>query len=148
MIKFTNTVEIERHIDDVFAYLGDLENVPEWNWAVTATHKVSEGPVGVGTEYRQTRTVPRPGSEELRLTSFEPPSTIVIEGTLGPFAARIGYVLRGAGETTTVVNEIELRSPGIRGIAAPIVSGRIRSSVEDNLRVLKAVLEESHLAMM
>ena len=146
MIRFTNTVEIERPIDDVFTYLSDLEHVPEWNWAVTATRKISEGQIGVGTEYLQARSVPEPTTETLRITAFEPPRTIAIEGTLGPFPARIGYRLQGVDGRTTVVNEVELDPPGIARLVAPIASRRIQNSVADYLHVLRTLLEEPHAA--
>ncbi|MCB2222729.1 MAG: SRPBCC family protein [Actinobacteria bacterium] len=141
MITFANTLEIERPIDDVFAYLGDLRHVPAWNWAVTSTRKVSEGPIGVGTEFLQTRSTPAPATETLRLTAFEPPHTIAIEGALGPFAARLRYRLEQAGALTRVVNDVELTSPGMLRLAAPILARRIQGSVAENLRVLKALLE-------
>ena len=59
MVQFSNTVEIARPRSEVFAYLADLEHTPEWNWAITETRKVTSGPVGVGTVYQQTRSVPR-----------------------------------------------------------------------------------------
>ncbi len=37
MQSFTNTVTIERPIEDVFAFLADFENVPTWNRAIEAT---------------------------------------------------------------------------------------------------------------
>ncbi|HLM22686.1 MAG TPA: hypothetical protein VK390_14325 [Propionibacteriaceae bacterium] len=35
-------------IEDVFAFIADLENVPTWNYAIVETKKTSPGPVGVG----------------------------------------------------------------------------------------------------
>ena len=52
MTTFENTVLIARPIEDVFAFLSDLENVPKWNYSIVETRKVSEGPIGVGTTYQ------------------------------------------------------------------------------------------------
>jgi hypothetical protein len=43
---------------DVFAFVSDLENAPKWNYALVETRKTSEGPVRVGTTYRQIRSIP------------------------------------------------------------------------------------------
>jgi Polyketide cyclase / dehydrase and lipid transport len=59
MASFENTVTIRRPVEDVFAFLADFENVPAWNPAIVETRKVSPGPVGVGTTYRQTSRVKR-----------------------------------------------------------------------------------------
>ena len=58
MATFENTVTIRRPIEEVFGFLADFENVPKWNYAIVETHKVSQGPVGVGTIYQQVRSVP------------------------------------------------------------------------------------------
>jgi Polyketide cyclase / dehydrase and lipid transport len=55
---FENTVMIRRPIEEVFGFLTDFENLPKWNYAIVETHKVSQGPVGVGTIYQQVRSVP------------------------------------------------------------------------------------------
>jgi uncharacterized membrane protein len=142
MIRFENTIEIDRPIAEVFAYVGDLEHIPEWNWAVTATRKVSHGPIRVGTEYTQTRSVPKPATESLRITAFDSPEMIEIEGTLGPFPARVSYRLDEQDRVTTVINEVELETPGALALAAPVTSRRIRASVAENLRALKDLLEQ------
>jgi uncharacterized membrane protein len=40
---FENTVMIGRPIEDVLAFLSDVENIPNWNDAIVETRKVSEG---------------------------------------------------------------------------------------------------------
>ena len=50
----------------------DFQNVPRWNYAIEQTRKLSPGPVGVGTAYRQTRTIPRRTEEGFEVTDFEP----------------------------------------------------------------------------
>jgi uncharacterized protein YndB with AHSA1/START domain len=67
---FENTVMIARPIEDVFAFLSDLENIPKWNYAIVETRKVSEGPVGVGTVYHQVRSVPSRSEERLDVVSL------------------------------------------------------------------------------
>ena len=58
MATFETTVLIARPIEDVFAFLSDLENVPKWNYGIVETRKISEGPIGVGTVDQQVRSVP------------------------------------------------------------------------------------------
>ena len=68
MISFTKTIHINRPIDEVYAYLADLEHTPEWNWAITETKKTTPGPVAVGTRYRQSGSVPRPAAGPVSVT--------------------------------------------------------------------------------
>jgi hypothetical protein len=90
---FENTVMIRRPTAEVFAFLADLENIPKWNYAIVETHKVSHGPVGVGTIYQQVRSVPSRSEERFEAAAYNPPRQLEIQGQLGPFPARLAYVL-------------------------------------------------------
>jgi uncharacterized protein YndB with AHSA1/START domain len=62
VVRFVNSVDIERPVEDVFAYLADFENIPAWNYAIAKTEKTSDGPVGIGTTYRQVGSLRRRAS--------------------------------------------------------------------------------------
>ncbi len=141
MATFENTVLIARPIEDVFGFLSDLENVPRWNYAIVETRKVSEGPIGVGTVYRQVRSVPSRSEERLEITTYDPPRQLGLRGRLGPFASRLFYALDATPEGTRVTNtvEVELHGPGrlLGRVAVP----RVRDAVAANLRKLKELVE-------
>jgi uncharacterized protein YndB with AHSA1/START domain len=140
-VKFTNTVTIDRPQPEVFAYLADFENVPRWNYAIEQTRKVTDGPVGVGSRYHQTRTVPRRSEESFEVVTFEPERTIVVRGDLGPFHGDIEYVLEPSGDATVLTNTMELTASGPLRVVAPLVSSRISNAVAANLDVLRQILE-------
>jgi hypothetical protein len=132
---------IRRPTEDVFAFLSDFENIPKWNYAIVETHKVSQGPVGVGTIYQQVRSVPSRSEERFEVTAFDPPRHLEIQGQLGPFPARLAYALDAVPEGTRITNsvEFELRGPGrlLGRVAVP----RVQNAVAANLRKLKELLE-------
>jgi Polyketide cyclase / dehydrase and lipid transport len=140
-MKFTNTVTIARAPVDVFAFLAQFENIPQWNYAISRTWKVSDGPVGVGSTYRQERTVPSRTEETFEVTEYDPDRGLAIEGTLGPFAARLSYRLEQAGGATLITNDVDLNPTGLARLAAPLAASRIKSSVAANLNALKQLLE-------
>lgn len=141
MISFTNTIHIDLPTDDVYAYLSDLEHIPEWNWAITATKKMTPGPIAVGTTYQQTRSVPQPATETLEVTRLEPNRRIAIQGTLARFPAELGYHLQPTDTGTELTNTVNLETQGALRLVAPALGYRIRRAVADNLNVLKARLE-------
>jgi Polyketide cyclase / dehydrase and lipid transport len=142
MASFENTVIIRRPVEDVFAFLADFENVPKWNYAIVQTTKVSPGPVGVGTTYRQTRSVPRRSEEGFEVTGFEPARRLEIEGRIGPFRARISYLLDPAGSGTRLRNAVDLASAGLSTLVAPLATSRVKKAVAANLDTLKQLLEK------
>ncbi len=141
MIRFANTIDIDRQPTHVYAYLADLEHTPEWNRAITSSQKVTPGPIAVGTRYRQTRSIPRPGVEMLEITALEPPRRIEVNGKIGPFDARLSYELASNGSGTRLTNAAELDPPLPLGLVGNVVGDRIKASVAENLGVLKTVLE-------
>jgi hypothetical protein len=56
--EFTNTSTINRRPVEVFRFLAHFPNVPRWNYAISQTRQIADGPVGVGSHHRQTRTLP------------------------------------------------------------------------------------------
>jgi uncharacterized protein YndB with AHSA1/START domain len=140
-MRFTNTITIERPVDVVFAYLANLENLPAWNYALSETRQLTPGPPGVGTRYRQTRTIPVHAEESLEITEFVPQQKLTVHGTLNSWPADLTYTLHGANESTTLTNTIELRLQGPQNILAPIARTRIKSAVATNLGALKQLLE-------
>lgn len=142
-MRFTNTITIDRPADAVFAYLADLENLPRWNYAIGETRKITSGPVGVGSRYLQTRTIPAHSEETLEVTEFAPDAGLSVRGTLNSLPARISYTLRANGNATTLTNTIELQPPRHLALVAPIALRPIKSAVAANLAVLQEILERA-----
>jgi uncharacterized protein YndB with AHSA1/START domain len=141
MIAFENAIEIAMPPADVFAYVSDLEHVPEWNWAIDETRKVTPGPVRVGSTYRQVRSAPRPVVEVLEVVGLDPGRSVAIAGSLGPFRARLAYELSASSTGTRLVNRVELYPPVPLGPLGGVVGQRIASEVARNLDRLRRTLE-------
>jgi carbon monoxide dehydrogenase subunit G len=141
-MDFTNTVTIDRRPQEVFRFVSDLENVPKWNYAIIATRKTSDGPVDVGTTYRQVRSAPTRSEEQLRVTEFESGRRFAVQGDLGPFVGTLTYEFEDADGRTRLTNTASLEARGLVKIAAPIASARIREAVAENLGALKQLMEQ------
>jgi uncharacterized protein YndB with AHSA1/START domain len=143
MISFTNVVDIDRPPREVFGYLSDLENTPNWNWAIESTRKVGGGEIGVGTRYRQIRAVPRRAVETLEITALEPDTRLEVTGDLASFQARLAYHLEPLGGATRVTNRVELDPPALLAPLNAVLAKRIKAAVADNLGMLRARLESA-----
>jgi hypothetical protein len=142
MGTFENTVTIHRPLDEVFAFLADFENVPKWNYAIEKTWKATPGPVGVGTTYRQTRSIPGRSEEGFEVTAFEPGKLLAVQGQIGPFRARISYLLEAAPGGTRLTNDVALDpAPTVPRLAARLATPKIKAAVAENLTKLKEVLQ-------
>ncbi len=48
MIKLENSLVINRPVEEVFAFVDNPENEPQWNQVAQSSEKTLEGPMGVG----------------------------------------------------------------------------------------------------
>lgn len=143
-MKFSNTITIDRPVRDVFAFVANLENVPRWNHAIVETRKRSDGPAGVGTTYRQIRSLPRRSEGSLEVTELEADRRFAVHGQLGPFAGTLTYAFEEIAGATRLTNTADLDVHGVLRLATPLVSGRARDAVAANLEALKTLLEDAH----
>ena len=142
MQTFQNTVTIAQPAGEVFAFLADLRNIPKWNYAIERTVPPSPGPAGVGATYRQIRTIPRRGEEDLQITIFQPPTRLVIQGQIGPFQATTIYLLEPAAGGTRLTNTVELEPASVLlRPFGPLAVPRVKAAVASNLATLKRLLE-------
>jgi uncharacterized membrane protein len=144
-MRFSNTITIDRPASAVFAYLAELENLPRWNYAISETRKLSEGPTGVGSRYLQVRTLPRPSEETLEITGFEPDRRLAVRGAFGPLSGEATYVLEPAGGATSLTNAMDRDAKGALSLVAPLATARVRAAVAENLTRLKEILERRAL---
>ncbi len=142
MISITNSVEIERPVDDVFQYVADLENAPSWNEAIAKTTNITAGPVRVGTKYRQYRDSPKPVAEVLEVITFRPNERLEVVGRLADNPAHVTYLFEETEAGTRLINDIELEPEGVLlRLVTPLLTTRIKGAVADNLEELKNILE-------
>src|SRR5258708_39727926 len=52
MFQVKVIIVINRPLEEVFAFLSNLENNLKWRSGMIKAEKISEGPIGVGTTYR------------------------------------------------------------------------------------------------
>ena len=144
--QFEATIEIDRPVEEVFAFLADGENDPKFSPRVQTIAKTTDGPTAVGTVYASTvKDAGMTTKREFRITEFVAPSTIRwAETSKNLVTAREGgYDLTATPEGTTrlrVFNVLEGHGVGklIAGFAlgaarkdADAFAGRIKAAVED-----------------
>jgi NAD(P)-dependent dehydrogenase (short-subunit alcohol dehydrogenase family)/uncharacterized protein YndB with AHSA1/START domain len=84
-IVLDECIEVERPLHEVFAYIADFAHIEEWDPAVRAAQRLTEGPPRVGSEYRIDM---RAGfSLHYRIVGFEPGRVMRMQVRSRPFDA-------------------------------------------------------------
>ncbi|MFF0204888.1 SRPBCC family protein [Streptomyces sp. NPDC005017] len=77
MGRFEATVEIDRPIEEVFAFLADGTNDPKFSPRVQSMQRTPDGPTDVGTVYRsKVKDAGMTTDREFRISAFDPPRRI------------------------------------------------------------------------
>jgi uncharacterized protein YndB with AHSA1/START domain len=113
MIAFETQVQIDRPIEEVFAYVSDPLNFPHWNSAVEAVRKTSAGDNGVSSKYVMARVLPTGRAvNELEVVANKPPSELVIRAIAGPTPFLYRYRFAAANDVTVMQLNAEVELPG------------------------------------
>ncbi|MCW3067286.1 MAG: hypothetical protein JWN32_4458 [Solirubrobacterales bacterium] len=151
MDPVTVSVTIARPREEVFAYLGDIANHPEFtdhfltDWRLTRVDSYGQG---AGARFKVDAPLNRFSWADLTFVEFEPPHRIVERGRGGKFnrIRQVGVwtLTAGPGDTTDVelTLETEPRLPSDR--VMELLAGRswFKRKHRKALRRLRTILEE------
>ncbi len=144
MVDRSDSIMIDRPVEEVFAYVTDVTNDPAWHTDVLEARKTSEGPIGMGTVWRS-RFKPTMGISEgdMEVVGFEPNRTQVMRGQIGPMQPTLTYLLEPSDGGTKFTRRIEINVSGWMKIMQPMMGMMLPKQNRGFLANLKRVLESS-----
>ena len=135
------TIEIERPVDDVFAYLTDVSNLPEWQSGVEEAH-VEGGELGAGGRVvERRRLLGRTMKHELEVTAYEPPRVFALRASGGPVAFEVTHTLDDVAGRTRLRVDGDIDSAALPGFMLGIAAKRAEKQFRSDFERLKRVLE-------
>ena len=135
-------IDIMRPPEEVFAYITNFENNPNWQNGMKSCKFTSEGPVGVGTTYEQVASfLGRTIQTTFEVTEFEPNRRIKFVSRQSTFPLRIVRAVEPIEAGTHVHAEIEGEPTGILKLLGPLLDGMVTKSIQKDYAKLKLLLE-------
>lgn len=142
MTKLEKSVVINRPVEEVFAFAGNVENNPQWQSSVSEARVTSEGPVGVGTTYRYVaQLLGRQIDIEGEVTEYDPNGKYSFRSVSGPFPLEGALACEAAEGGTKVALRVEAEIGGFFKMAEPLVARMIQRQFEADMANLKDLLE-------
>jgi uncharacterized membrane protein len=143
MITTRVTVQINRPVDEVFAFVTNADNFPRWAGAlVVVSRQTSPGPVAVGTTFTQrNKLAGRRFTSEMHVVTCDSGRRFEYETTSGPirFAGHYTFAPVPGGTSFTSVDESE--PSGLLLYLQPLLQPFAQRQITINLSKLKAVIE-------
>ena len=148
-MDFRITETIHAPLERVFSLTNDIDRAMEWLPAGVRIEKLTEGPVRVGSRYRETRKIlGRDDTEIYEITVYDPPnrSEVFAEGRhgtagRGEFRFRIDFAAAGPDATRVELVASATRLGCVGVILYPVVRGIIRRHTVADVAGLKAWIE-------
>jgi uncharacterized membrane protein len=81
MWEYETSIDIVAPPEEVYRYLADFGRHAEWSMSVVKLEQVTPGPVGVGTEFRASESLPQELVSFARITALDEPTLIGWEST-------------------------------------------------------------------
>jgi hypothetical protein len=142
VIHIKGGIVIDRAVEDVFDYVADERNEPTYNAQMRLAEKVSDGPIGVGTQYRaEVVSGGRPVSMVIECTEFERPRRLASLTTMSSMDIAYTLIFESVREGTRMRWAGEIQPHGVLKLLGPLVAWMGR---RQELRIwtgLKALLE-------
>ncbi len=141
MIRASWQIRIERPAGEIFDFVADLRNEPQFNPDASNIEQQTPGPIGLGTVY--TKDFKRIGRYETTIDVYEPPSSLGFDARNPKTDALVRFPFEPQGEAATGVScVVELTMKGAMRILEPLMAPMIRRQIEQSRGpLLKRALE-------
>ena len=143
MIRLSNSITINRPLEEVFAYVCDQRNNPNWNYFIIKVEKLNEKEGG-GATYLQTR---KTDQQQVKIADLVQNERCVVETLPGQKPkVRREMEFFGDAKSTTIKDQLDLLLP-IPKFLSKWLGRRPSNAVHENLNKLKELLERGHVVL-
>ena len=134
-------IEIARPVGEVFDYVADLSNEPEWNPGASNVVQQTPGGVGVGTVFEE--DFKGGGHYITKVDIYEPPSRVGFDARNPRTDVLVRFDFSARGTNATLVGCImQLTMKGVFRLIEPLAGPLIRREIQHSRGPgLKAALE-------
>src|SRR2546423_15671244 len=138
MAKIEFSIAVRRPVEEVFAYLTDPANLPEWQSSAIEGRMEAAGPMAKGARFVEARKfMGRRFESTLEVTEYDPPRRFAFRVVSGPVPFRADHPLEPSdgGTQLSVVGEGE--SGGFFKAAEPPVIRTARRQTKTDFEALR-----------
>jgi uncharacterized membrane protein len=142
MIEFDKSIFIKRPREEVFEFVTDPKNDPEWQSAIESVERASEEPINKGSTYRyKVKFLGRNIESENEITSYEPPKQASFKSISGPIPFEGAFKFDSKDGGTHLSLNVRTEVGGFFKLAESLVGRQLNKQMESDLNSLKLLLE-------
>jgi hypothetical protein len=142
MAGFNLSEWISRSPKDVFDFITTSDNAPRVVSSVRSMVKLTEGPVRVGTRYRETRLMDgKEQQAELEVVVYEPDQKYAVKNVTEGIETVYRYTFHPESNGTRVDLACDVKAGGVKKLMLPMVVSILKREDGDHLQRLKKAME-------
>ena len=142
MVKLEHDVVVERPVAEVFAYLTDPANVPEWQSDVLEARKEFEGPPRPGSRWCEVRKfLGRRIEQTIEAVAYEPEREFTLRVVAGPIPFEVRHLFSPDGDGTRITVEGEGEPGRLFKVGKRFVTRAVERQFQRDFGRLKEILE-------
>ena len=127
---------------EVFDFITSSDNAPKVVQSVKSMVKLTEGPVRVGTRYRETRLMNgREQHAELEVVAYEPNQKYAMKNVTEGIETVYRYTFHPEADGTRVDLICEVKAGGLKKLMLPMVVSILKKEDGEHLQRLKEALD-------
>lgn len=145
MIDVTTRVEIARPAQEVFDFVADQTNAPQWQTDLREVRRLTDGPIGIGSEHEFVRTFAgRRFASRNRFVAYEPGRYVRFEIPSGWITGTASYRTETATSAGTLLtSRMEFHVHGPLVLLEPVLSRLLAKDSRRDEQRLKSLLERA-----
>lgn len=141
MIKIEKSIFIDRPQEEVFDFMGNLENDIQWR-NLESAERTSDGPIGVGTTWREASNfMGREIELDIETIGYDPPHQLINKSISGPFPMEVTIHFKALDGGTLISLSAQGEFGGFFKMAEGLVSKQVEKQVDTEWAALKKLLE-------
>ena len=135
-------VVIGRPLEEVFAFIADQRNAPQWQAGLVEVRVLTDDPVGVGTKHAIVRLFMDQRMEiSNEYTEYTLNQKVAFKSTSGPIPFNAAYMTEPVAEGTHLISMVQMQPEGLPAEAEAEMNSGLSREIEADLATLKKVLE-------
>ncbi|WP_257988241.1 MULTISPECIES: SRPBCC family protein [Bacillus] len=145
MADFQTSITIDKPLNEVFAFMVNLENSPDFMPNLIKSEKITDGPISAGTKYLETRYISgRQTVAEVVFTEFNENRSYTVKSETNGLGVVFDYNFQEVDEATRIEFAATIETSGfIMKLTKPLLVKMIKREDGNQLQYLKDILEEN-----
>ncbi len=140
MIQHEVSVYLNQPVEHVFAFLVDTDKVTAWQANLIKLEQITEGPLRLGSRFREIRRINGRDSEiQGEITTLEPNKRLETKTMTQP-QARVSYFLEPEQNGTRLSYKFALETHGLMRLMEPMIASSIKKDTAADFETLKRML--------